>query len=282
MHDIVPMRLGFLGTGTITSAVVSGLCANQTTVYRIVLSPRNPQVAARLASTFPQVSIAVSNQAMVDTSDVVFLAVRPQVAQEVLAAVRFRPDHRIISLIATFSRDQIAAMVQPARNVCCAVPLPTVADHLGPTVIFPSDAFAAELFNRIGIAVEVANESELRALWASTALMATYFTLQDTLRSWLARHGVPPATARDYVAMMFEGLSRVPRRSTASFAELAEEFKTKGGLNEQCADQLTKSGVFEACSLALDAILARIEGSGSMPRPPLAPPAAASGNADKD
>ena len=278
MQDIAPMRLGFLGTGTITSAIVSGLCADPASVCRITLSPRNPQIAARLASTFPQVRIAGSNQAMVDSSDVVFLAVRPQVAQEVLATVRFRPEHRIISLIATFSRDRIAAMAQPASNVCCAVPLPTVAEHLCPTAIFPPDAVAAELFNRLGIAVEVANESELRALWASTALMATYFTLQDTLRSWLTRHGVAPATAREYIAMMFEGLSRVPRRPEVSFAELAEAFKTKGGLNEQCADQLKQSGVFDDFSLALDAILARIEGSGGPSPPPQAPAAAVGGN----
>lgn len=267
MQDLAQMRLGFVGTGTIASAIVAGLCADPATVGRIRVSPRNPQVAARLAATFPQVSIAVSNQETVDGSDVVFLALRPQIAQEVLATLRFRPGHRIISLIATFSRDRIAALVQPACNVCCAVPMPTVAQHLGSTAIFPPDAVAAQVFNHLGIAVEVANESELQALWASSALMATYFTLLGTIWSWLTRHGVPPARAHEHVAMMFDGLSRVPRRSKASFAELAEEFKTKGGLNEQCAEELTQAGVFDACSLALDAILARIEGHGGPSRP---------------
>jgi hypothetical protein len=71
---------------------------------------------------------------------------------------------------------------------------------------------------------------------------------------------------------MFDGLGRVPRRSRESFAGLAEEFKTKGGLNEQCAAELRQAGVFDACSLALDGILARIQrGTGaSAPQPPAA------------
>jgi pyrroline-5-carboxylate reductase len=270
-----PMRLGFLGTGTIASAVVTGLCTDQANTCRIVLSPRNPQVAARLASAFAQVRVAGSNQDVIDVSDTVFLAVRPQVAQEVLAALAFRPEQRIISLVAMHSRDRIAALVRPAASVCCAVPLPTVAMGLGPTVIFPPDPVAASLFNRLGMAVEVANESELQALWASTALMATYFTLLDTVASWLAGRGVSASTAREYIAMVFDGLGRVPRQSGAPFAQLAAEFKTRGGLNEQAAEQLRRSGVFDACALALDAILARIEGGNATAALAHAPAAAA-------
>jgi pyrroline-5-carboxylate reductase len=267
MHDCTELRLGFIGSGTITSAIVTGLRTDPVTPCAITLSPRNARVAARLASALPRVRVATSNQQVADESDVVLLAVRPQVAEEVLAGMIFRPEHRVISLIATFSRDRIAALVSPARDVCCAVPLPTVARHLGPTAIFPRDAVAARLFGRLGVAVEVASEVELHALWASTAAMAAYFTLLDAMQSWLTRHGLPGSRARDYVALMFEGLSRVPRESGASFGALAEEFKTKGGLNEQMAAQLTDAGVFGAWSSALDAILARIERGGRSPSP---------------
>ena len=267
MQDGAELRLGFIGSGTITSAIVTGLRADPATPCAITLSPRNAQVAARIAAALPHVRVATSNQQVADESDVVLLAVRPQVAEEVLAETIFRPDHRVISLIATFSRDRIAALVSPAREVCCAVPLPTVARHLGPTAIFPRDAVAARLFGRLGVAVEVGSEAELHALWASTAVMAAYFTLLDATQSWLTQHGVPGSRASEYVALMFEGLSRVPRESSASFGALAEEFKTKGGLNEQMAAQLKDAGVFGAWSSALDTVLARIERGRRSPSP---------------
>jgi pyrroline-5-carboxylate reductase len=196
---------------------------------------------------------------MLDSSDIVFLAVRPQIAQEVLAGLKFRADHHIISLIAMFSREQIAALAEPATKITCAAPLPTVAVHLGPTAIFPPDPVAASLFDRLGIAVEVPTEGEFRALLTTTASMAAYFAVLDTLASWLQGRGVSPSTAHEYVSMMFYGLGQVPQRSEGSFAELASEFKTKGGLNEQFAAELHRRGVFAAWPTGLDAILARLE-----------------------
>lgn len=253
--------LGFVGTGTITSSIVTGLCDVPEASNRIWLSPRNADVAARLAASCPQATVAASNQEVLDRSDIVFLAVRPQIAHDVISPLRFRPEHRVISLVATFSRDRIAALVAPATAISCAVPQPTVAARLGPTVIFPSDPVARALFGRLGTAFEASSEHELQALWASTAAMASYFSTLDTLASWLVRNGVPARTARAYIAAMFRGLSQVPVASDAAFSELADEFKTRGGLNEQLARDLARSGVFDAWSDGLDAILARIEKS---------------------
>lgn len=250
--------LGFVGTGTITAAIVTGLCTDPAQPYSICVSPRNAAVAASLAARFDHVRVGASNQDVIDASDVVFLAVRPQIAAEILAPLRFAPEKRIISLIATFSRQKVATLVGPVQSVTCAVPQPTVAARLSPTAIFPADAFTTGLFNRLGTAFAATNEGEFRSMFATTAAMASFFSLLETLAAWLTSHGVPAAVARDYVAKMFHGLADVPQRSTLSFGELAAEFKTKGGLNEQLADELAAKGVFGAYSPGLDAILARI------------------------
>ena len=256
--DLEAAALGFVGTGTITAALVTGLCSDPAQPYSICVSPRNAAVAARLAAQFDQVHVAASNQEVIDSSDLVFLAVRPQIAADILAALKFRPRQRIISLIATFSRQKVAALVGPVQSVTCAVPQPTVAARLSPTAIFPPDTFAMGLFNRLGTAFAATSESEFRSLFATTAAMASFFSLLDTLAAWLVSHGVPAVTARDYIARMFYGLADVPQRSTLAFGELAMEFKTRGGLNEQLADELAGRGVFGAFPAGLDAILARI------------------------
>ena len=257
--DLDALRLGFIGSGTITSAIVTGLRANGASRPSVTLSPRNAAVAQRLARTHPGVTVATGNQHVLDASDVVLLAVRPQVAADVLAELRFRPQHRVISLVATFSHARISSLVAPASHAACAVPMPTVASHLGPTPIYPPDAVAAALFDRLGTAIEVTAESELQMLWASTAAMASFFTVLHTIEQWLVSHGVTATRARAHVAMMFDGLARVPRSSDLSFLELAEEFKTKGGLNEQYAAGLARAGAFDAWSAAADGVLARIQ-----------------------
>ena len=257
-------KLGFVGTGAITSAIVTGLCTRADARCRIAVSPRNAGCAASLATAFPQVRIAADNQGVLDDSDVVFLAVRPQIVRQVVGELRFRPEHRVISLVATYSRQTIAELVRPASSVVCAVPLPTVAFHEGPTAIFPPDACAASIFELLGRAIEVATETELHALWTATATMATYFRFLRTIASWLSAHGVPETRARDYVVTMFAGLARAAARRPEPLEHLAGEFATRGGLNEQCAAALCRAGAFDACSGALDGVHARIvEGTGS-------------------
>jgi len=76
------------------------------------LSPRNEEIAAELAARYPDVRIASDNQAVLDECDTVMLAVRPQIAHEVLPQLRFRREHHLISLIATLPR-VISAPAQP-------------------------------------------------------------------------------------------------------------------------------------------------------------------------
>jgi pyrroline-5-carboxylate reductase len=85
------MKLGFVGTGAITAAIVTGLNSGFGEQHSIRLSPRNAKIAFDLATRFPGVSVAASNQDVLDSSDVVVLAVRLQVALSVVSELRFRP-----------------------------------------------------------------------------------------------------------------------------------------------------------------------------------------------
>src|SRR5262249_49560841 len=96
----VRMKLGFVGTGSITESVVKGLVKARNDLEVIVVSPRNTEVAARLAALHHRIRIARDNQSVVDSSDVVFLAVRPQVASDVVAGLEFHPGQRVVSFVA--------------------------------------------------------------------------------------------------------------------------------------------------------------------------------------
>ena len=59
------MTLGFIGTGTIAAAIVDGMRAAKDD-RPVILSPRNPDVAAALAPRHANVSNAATNQAVLD------------------------------------------------------------------------------------------------------------------------------------------------------------------------------------------------------------------------
>ena len=49
------MKLGFIGTGKITVAVVTGICRSKISFKKILLSPRNKNVARKLKKKFKKV-----------------------------------------------------------------------------------------------------------------------------------------------------------------------------------------------------------------------------------
>ena len=97
------MAYGVLGVGAIGAAIVTGLCENVDDAPQVLLSPRNAEIATGLAERFATVDVAADNQAVVDGAAVVIVCVRPQVAQTVLAELRFPADRVVISAMAGVS-----------------------------------------------------------------------------------------------------------------------------------------------------------------------------------
>jgi hypothetical protein len=95
-------RIGFLGCGTIASAIAKGI-ATQTHVpiTSIAVTKRSESKSSKLLNEFPSlVSIHDDNQGILDESDLLFLCVLPQLTNEILQGVSFDESrHNLISLV---------------------------------------------------------------------------------------------------------------------------------------------------------------------------------------
>jgi pyrroline-5-carboxylate reductase len=255
------MTVGFVGTGSIASAIVTGLSSDGGRCYNIRLSPRNVAVAAGLASRFDNVSVCASNQEVLDTSDTVVVAVRPEIAEEVLSGLQFFSGQSVISVVAGFPVRRVADLVRPASAISRAIPLPSVAHRRSPIAVYPLGGPAAELFASLGHVFEIETEDHLNAFSTATSTIAAYFSFMGHIASWVVRKGIPEQQGRDYVARMFAGLSDASQgASQQSFEDLAAAHATPGGLNEQVLRDLISHGVFDTLAQALDSVHRRASG----------------------
>jgi pyrroline-5-carboxylate reductase len=256
----LPQKIGFIGTGAITDAMVRGLLARPTALPHVMVSQRSADISARLAVDFPQVIISGDNQAIVDGCDTVMLAIRPQIAEEVIRPLRFRDGQKVISVVAATSRESLLDWIGADVRLAQAIPLPFVARRKGVTAIYHADTDTAAIFNVLGNAVECETKAEYDLLAAASALMATYFGIMQTTTEWLAENGLPEEKARAYLAPLFAGLSEVAMLagSKADFNEISREFATKGGLNEQVLLDFDGKGGSGALKDALSRVLERI------------------------
>ncbi|MER9293627.1 pyrroline-5-carboxylate reductase [Mesorhizobium sp. M0510] len=254
-------KVGFIGTGTITDAIVRGLLREPAALSHVVVSPRNPDIAATLAKDFASVTVAVDNQSIVKSCDTIVLAVRPQVAKAVVRPLSFQNGQAVISVMAATDRATLLGWIGSDVRLTQAFPQPFVAERRGITAVYPRDHETAAIFEVLGGVVQCDSGRDYELLAAASSLMATYFGIMDVVAEWVTGKGLSRDKARSYLAPLFSELSRVAQEASSGvpFAELSRAFATRGGLNEQVLADFEKNGGTDALKTALDHVLASIE-----------------------
>ena len=97
------MKIGFIGTGQITKAVVTGILGAKLKVNKIYLSERNKKISKGLKSKSKKITIIKNNQEIINKSNWIFLAVTPTVGKIILKNLKFNSNKTIISFISTIN-----------------------------------------------------------------------------------------------------------------------------------------------------------------------------------
>ncbi|WP_375639266.1 pyrroline-5-carboxylate reductase [Bartonella sp. MF74HXZ] len=260
------MKLGFLGTGTISASMVNGLMTSTFDVSSIIVSPRNAQTAERLSNTYDKVMVAENNQALLDVSDCVFLCLPNQIAEGVLRSLHFRPEQLVISVLAMAKAAEIEEWIN--HKVYRAVPLPFVAECKNLTPIYPDHPFLRTLFDALGGTLVLDKEEQFNLFMTAGSLMGVYFNFIETAHQWFITQGLKKQQSAEFLTMMFGNLTDEMRKIMATdhsafldFAMLEKEFSTKGGTNEFLSNYFSHQGGRNALTTALEATLQKMNAS---------------------
>jgi len=253
------MKLGFIGTGKITSAVVTGICGSKISFKKILLSPRNKNVSRKLKKKFKKVSIAKNNQEVLNSCNWVFLAVTPTVSEKIIKLLRFRSSQTIVSFISTMTLSQLKKAIKVKSKIVRAIPLPPISLKKGPVPIFPPNKKVKNFFNKLGTTVEITNEKLLNNFWSTSGMMAPFYELLSTISNWLVKRGVERDKAQKYITSLFVSLSEdAVVNSKKDLKHLVKESQTPRGLNEQGVKELRKAGFYRSTEKTLNSILKRL------------------------
>lgn len=264
-----PCRLGFVGCGTIASAIATGLATqNNIAVGQISVSKRSAAKSSALKAKFgDQVQVFDDNQDVVDAADVVFVTVLPQQVDEVLSGLKFDPDRQVlISLVSTSNLPNLATCSGlPTESVFKMICLPSVADHEGICMSTPptDNAVLLALYNSLGGVVHADDETQLSAMMVTSGLMGSFYGILRNNRDWLVNQGgmekdkASFLVGRLYHSMMRDAIDRC--HEAEAYEELIAE-QTPGGLNEQGLRNLESLGAMEVYDKVQDAIHDRILG----------------------
>ena len=254
------MKLGFIGTGNISSDVITGICKSKLTFSKITISPRSKNKAKSLKKKFKnKIIIAQNNQEVIDNSDWVFLGVLPKVGEKILPSLRFKSNQVIISFISTINYKKLKKITNNKANIVRAIPMPPISLCKGPVALYPPNKKVKNFFDKIGTSIEIKSEKLSNNFWAISGTMASFYELLKVLSDWLIKRGLKKSDAQKYVISLYSALAQLAEvHSSKNLKKFVLESQTPGGLNWQGVNELRKSGYFKSLEKSVNNILKRL------------------------
>ena len=254
------MKLGFIGSGEITKAVVRGITKSKINYKKILISKRNNKTSSYLKKINKKVKISGNNQHIIDNSDWIFLAITPNVGKKILRKLKFNNNKIIISFISTIKLKDLKILTNTNATIVRAIPLPPISIAKGPIPLFPKNKKVTKFFNNIGESIEINDENSSFNFWATSSLMASYYELLHEVAKWLQKKGLNKLYAQKYVVSLFSALSDAAvMRSNKDLKLLVKTSQTPKGLNEETLNFLKKKGFYKQLNLSLEKILKRLK-----------------------
>ena len=255
------MRLGFIGSGEITKAVVLGILNSKIKFDKIYLSRRNKKISRYLKNKSKKIVVFNDNQKIINKSNWIFLAITPLVGKKIIKNLKFNKSQRIISFISTIKLSELKKDVGKNIEIVRAIPLPPIALGVGPIPIYPPNKKVKDFFNKIGETIEIKNETLSLNFWAMSSMMAPYYEMLNYFSNWLIKNGLNKINAENYITSLFFGLSKnASKNSYKDLKELVAKSQTPKGLNEHALRELKKSNFYKKLNTTSYKILKRLKG----------------------
>lgn len=245
------MKLGFLGGGNMAAALMGGLLQKGFRAEDICVVELDPQRRAWLKEHFP-VQVLEHDGPLVETADVLVLAVKPQQLRAALATLPTPyPGQLILSVAAGVRAGDIsrwlsghAAVVRAMPNTPALVGAGITGLYALPGVIPPQREQASRVMEAVGGVVWVEDEAQLDAITAISGSGPAYvFYFIEALEEAALALGLSAENARLLALHTFFGASALAVKDKASPAELRERVTSKGGTTERAIQVLDERRV---------------------------------------
>ncbi|MGE0213141.1 MAG: NAD(P)-binding domain-containing protein [Parvibaculaceae bacterium] len=249
---------GIIGVGGLAEFVVEGL-RHAGGDLPILLSPRGAKRAADLSKRF-DCRIAPDNQAVVDQSDLVMVATAPPDVIGCVSALKWRAGQPLLCVAINVPLASLSHAA-PAARVLRAMPSASAAIGLCPTPLYPPNAEAKGLLERLGPVFEVEDEAGFDAATALAGYHLWVFGLIDVVAKATASGGLSEGMAADMVAAHTRAAAEfVLRRSAgAPVRGPLDEHGVPGTMTAQGMGVLEEAGGLEGWRQGYERALARLK-----------------------
>ena len=253
-------RIAFLGGGNMAEAIIGGLLAGGVSMEQnVVAADVSAERRALLAEKYG-IGTAATGAEAVRGADVVVLAVKPQQAEEALAAAKgaFTERQLLVSICAGLPTAALEKWV-PARAVRVMPNLPALVRRSVSAICGGARAtaqdldLADQLFAAVGATVRLPESQMNEATALSGSGPGYVFAFIEALEAGAVGMGLAPATARKMAIETVRGAAELAAQTGEEPAELRRKVSSKGGTTLAALAALEAGGFAAAVAAGMQA-----------------------------
>ncbi len=262
--------IAFIGAGNMTRSIISGLVQSGYPAQEIIASnPSRPKLDA--LENDLGIQVTQDNHQAVKQAQVIVLAVKPQLMEQVTADLADNLDLTgkvFISIAAGINVDRLLEMLKGQYDLIRTMPNTPSALGKGMTGLYaPSTVsqqdreFADYVLSMVGETVWVDNEADIDLVIATAGSSPAYFFLfLEAMQDEAIRQGLDKDKARKLVQQAMLGSAEmVCHNPDLELSELRAQVTSKGGTTAQAVNNFEKEGLREVVARSMQAAITRAQ-----------------------
>jgi pyrroline-5-carboxylate reductase len=257
------LSVAFIGAGNMAKAMIHGLLG--TGLPAAELRAADPLPAARDSAASLGIGCFADNADAIRGANVVVLAVKPQLAAEVVAALEVEADQLVVSIMAGINLDSLSTWLPPAQPIVRCMPNTPALLGEGMTALYANAHvtaeqrnFAERVLQAAGKTVWVETEEALDAVTAvSGSGPAYFFLLMEAMIEAGKSMQLDEDLARQLTLQTALGAAMMALEGDQTPAELRRNVTSPGGTTERALEVMQEGHIPQVVEKALVAAEAR-------------------------
>jgi len=245
--------IGFIGAGNMTTSLIGGLIADGWSAQNIIISDPDADRREALVSRY-QVHSNTDNLETVMAADVLVLAVKPQLLNEVCTALADTVTQKnclVISIAAGIRLDDISRWLGQHRLLVRTMPNTPALVQSGATALFADSSvdaggrdLAETIMRAVGLTLWLDNEQQIDAVTAvSGSGPAYFFYVMEAMQAAAEELGLSTEQAQLLTVQTAFGAAKMALESPDKPEQLRQQVTSPGGTTERALSILETAGL---------------------------------------
>ncbi|QQD18420.1 pyrroline-5-carboxylate reductase [Spongiibacter nanhainus] len=258
---MISATIGFIGGGNMAASIIGGLLASGVPGNHIRVGEPNAKSRDKLQA-LGDIQVGADNDAVISQSDIVVLAVKPQVMRSVLESLATPLRERrplLISIAAGVTTGAMNDWLGDNLAIVRCMPNTPALLQSGATGLFANAAVsdtqrqqAGAILEAVGLAVWVEKEVQLDAVTAvSGSGPAYFFLMMEAMQASGEKLGLDADTARQLTLQTALGAARMALEGDVDVAELRRRVTSPNGTTERAIGLFEQGGLRQLVEQAL-------------------------------